>query len=88
MKHAEQTIVGMSSYLTLISNVHMSTSAKPTPVSSVTKSEVTAILEDYYFYCPAAGLDVSPLHSWKKRDCQAVHVPSRQRGSSRAKNLC
>lgn len=50
-RHIEQTVDGMTSYFILISSVHISTSAKPAPGSSVTYTEVTAILEDYYFYC-------------------------------------
>lgn len=50
-KKTEQTIDGITSYLILISSVHMSTSAKPAPGST----ELTAILEDYFFYCCAVG---------------------------------
>lgn len=77
-----QTIDGMTSYFMLISRVHLPTSVKPDPGSSVTYSGETAILEDYYFCCCAAGLEADLLCSWKGWNWNVLHVAFRERGRS------
>lgn len=55
----------------------MSTSDKPANGSSVTKSELTAILEDYYFYCYVvgpAGSKSTLFIEWGKLECPACGV--------------
>lgn len=77
-RHTEQTIDGMTSYFFLISSVHEST---PAAGSSVTLSDMSAMLEDFHRSC-AVSLGRNSLCSLKEGCWNIPHEASRERGSS------
>lgn len=68
----------------------MSTSAEPTSGSAVTERELTAILEDYYFYCAVApaGWESALFIEQGQLECPACGVQGRMRLLSSCFLLC